>query len=151
MGPARTASTTSLAEAVDRAANLLGALALVLADRTDDAIGGAAGQSTTAATALSALYHFLDRPSVDRLRQVLGLTSSGTVRLVDRLVEAGYVRREAGTDGRSTVVVLTAAGRRAARRVAAAGAAGLGQAPAGPPPDERRPPEDITLRVLVGP
>src|SRR5204863_101435 len=129
----RTTSTTNWTEPVagtglDRAANLLGALALVVADRTGDAIGGAAGQSTTAATALSALYHFLDRPSVDRLRQVLGLTSSGTVRLVDRLVEAGHVRRESGTDGRSTVVVLTAAGRRAARKVAAARAEVLGAA-----------------------
>ena len=135
---------------LDRAANLLGALALVVADRTGDAIGGAAGQSTTAATALSALYHFLDRPSVDRLRQVLGLTSSGTVRLVDRLVEAGHVRRESGTDGRSTVVVLTAAGRRAARKVAAARAEVLGEALAGLTPDERRALEGLTSRVLVG-
>ena len=49
----------------------------------------AAGQSESAAAALSALLHFLDRPSVDLLRQVLGLTSSGTVRLVDRLAESG--------------------------------------------------------------
>ena len=39
--------------------------------------------------ALSALHHFLDAPSVDLLRQVLGLTSSGPVRLLDRLHAAG--------------------------------------------------------------
>ena len=52
-----------------------------------------------AAPALSALLHFLDRRTVDLLRQVLGLTSSGTVRLVDRMAESGYVRR--GPDRRA--------------------------------------------------
>jgi DNA-binding MarR family transcriptional regulator len=105
---------------LDRDANLLGTLALVIADRTTDAIAAAAGHSETAATALSALRHFLGRPTIDQLRQVLGLTSSGTVRLVDRLVEAGHVTREPGPDGRSTTVALTRQGRRAADRVAAA-------------------------------
>jgi DNA-binding MarR family transcriptional regulator len=105
---------------LDRTGNLLGALALVIADRTMDAVDDAAGSSPSAAAALSALLHFLDAPSVDLLRQVLGLTSSGTVRLVDRLEEAGYIRRGPGRDGRSTSVVLTAAGRRAAQRISAA-------------------------------
>lgn len=111
--------------ALDRTGNLLGALALVIADRTSDAVDEAAGRSDSAAAALSALLHFLDRPSVDLLRQVLGLTSSGTVRLVDRLAEAGYVRRGPGRDGRSTSVTLTPAGRRAAQRVSAARASVL--------------------------
>ena len=64
-----------------------------------------------AAAALSALLHFLDRRTVDLLRQVLGLTSSGTVRLVDRMAESGYVRRGPGPDGRSTSISLTGAGR----------------------------------------
>ena len=51
---------------------------------------------------------------------MLGLTSSGTVRLLDRLAESGYVRREPGADGRSTSVVLTDAGRQAAARVSRA-------------------------------
>jgi DNA-binding MarR family transcriptional regulator len=96
--------------ALARDANVLGALSLVVADRTSDAIAAAAGQSATAAAALSALHHFLDRPTIDRLRQVLGLTPSGTVRLVDRLVEAGYVTRGPGGDGRSRSVTLTAEG-----------------------------------------
>jgi DNA-binding MarR family transcriptional regulator len=110
---------------LDRAGNLLGALALVIEDRTADAVDEAAGSSASAAAALSALLHFLDGPSVDLLRQVLGLTSSGTVRLVDRLEEAGYVRRGPGRDGRSTSVTLTAGGRRTAQRVCAARAAVL--------------------------
>ena len=38
------------------------------------------------------------KASVDRLRQVLGLTASETVRLVDRLAAAGLVRRGPGAD-----------------------------------------------------
>ena len=86
---------------------------------------GAGGRPETAAAALSALVHFLDHPSVDRLRQVLGLTSSGTVRLVDRLVAAGYLARGPGPDGRTTSVTLTDAGRAAAVEVTAARAAVL--------------------------
>lgn len=99
-------------------ANVLGALALVVADRTSDAVAAAAGQSVTAGAALSALHHFLERPTIDMLRQVLGLTPSGAVRLVDRLVEAGYATRGPGADGRSRTVTLTAEGRHAAERVA---------------------------------
>jgi DNA-binding MarR family transcriptional regulator len=110
---------------VDRAANLLGALALIVTDTTAAAIGRASGLSPSAAAALSALDQFLDRPTLDRLRQVLGLTPSGAVRLVDRLAEAGLVTRGPGADGRSRAVALTAQGRRVAQRVAATRAAAL--------------------------
>ncbi|MGV2386825.1 MAG UNVERIFIED_CONTAM: MarR family transcriptional regulator, partial [Thermobifida fusca] len=82
--------------AVDRVANVLGALALAVTDRTSAAIAAAAGQSVSAAAALSAMHHFLDRPTLDQLRRVLGLTHSGAVRLVDRLVDAGLVTRGPG-------------------------------------------------------
>jgi len=135
---------------VNRAGNLLGALSLSIADRTSDAVGDAAGQSETAAIALSALRHFLDDPSVDLLRQVLGLTSSGTVRLVDRLEEAGYVRRRPGRDGRSVSVRLTASGRRAAERVTAARGEVLDAALSVLAPDERDAFEGMLSRVLPG-
>jgi DNA-binding MarR family transcriptional regulator len=135
---------------LDRASNLLGALALSVADRMSDAVGGAAGQSQSAAIALSALLHFLDAPSVDRLRQVLGLTPSGAVRLLDRLEEAGYVSRRPGADARSIAVALTPAGRRAARRVAAARGAVLEEALAPLSAAERRTFEELTSRVVVG-
>jgi DNA-binding MarR family transcriptional regulator len=99
------------------AANVLGALALAVADQISVAVTPAGGRSDSAAAALSALYHFLDQPTVDKLCQVLGLTHSGGVRLVDRLADAGLVERGPGSDGRSRSVRLTAAGRRAARRV----------------------------------
>jgi DNA-binding MarR family transcriptional regulator len=135
---------------LDRAGNLLGALSLAVSDRMSDAVGDAAGQAETAAIALSALGDFLDDPSVDLLRRVLGLTPSGTVRLVDRLVDAGYVTRRPGRDGRSVSVRLTASGRRAAERVAAARAGVLSEALAGLAPGERHALENALSRVLVG-
>src|SRR5262245_30910869 len=106
------------------AANLLGALAQVVTDQTVGSVEPVAG-STSAAAALSALRHFLDRPTVERLRQVLGLTHSGTVRLVDRLEADGLVTRGSGADGRSRSVALTAKGRRTADRVTGSRAARL--------------------------
>jgi DNA-binding MarR family transcriptional regulator len=132
-----------------RTANLLGALSLVIVDRTSDAIAETADQSDTAAAALSALHHFLEHPTIDMLRQVLGLTPSGTVRLVDRLQDAGHVRRGAGSDGRSTLVALTASGRRAAERVSGARASVLEGALSGLTVDERKALDDIASRLLV--
>jgi DNA-binding MarR family transcriptional regulator len=133
------------------AANVVGALALVLADRMTDEVGAAAAQAPSGAAALSALRHFLPAdPTVDLVRQVLGLTHSGTVRLVDRLEAAGQVRRRPGEDGRSTAVQLTAAGRRAADRVTAARGSVLQDALAVLDPAEREQLEDLAGRVLVG-
>lgn len=57
---------------------------------------------------------------MDKLRDVLGLTPSGAVRLVDRLAHDGLVERRPGTDNRSVAVALTPKGRRTAMRVRAA-------------------------------
>lgn len=135
---------------VEHDANLVGALALAVGDRTGTAMAEAAGVSETAATALSALHHFLGRPSVDQLRRVLGLTSSGTVRLVDGLAKAGYVRRRPGQDARSTAIVLTASGRAAAKRVAAARAAVLAEVLAPLSEPERATLADLVGKLLVG-
>ena len=135
---------------LDRAANLFGALSLVIADQSADAMDEAGGKSPSSAAALSALLHFLDAPSVDRLRQVLGLTPSGTVRLVDRLEGAGYVRRGPGADGRSVSVSLTESGRAAAERVAAARADVLERALGVLSPAERRAFEQLAGKLLVG-
>jgi DNA-binding MarR family transcriptional regulator len=136
--------------ALARDGNVLGALSLVVADQMSDAVAAAADQSLTAAAALSALQNFADGCSIDRLRRILGLTSSGTVRLVDRLAAAGEVRRREGADGRTTSVALTAAGRRAARRVTAARATVLEDALSGLSPAERRDLEHLAARVLDG-
>ncbi len=135
---------------LDRTANLFGVLSLVVADRTEDALAGIGVASVSAAAALSALLHFLDEPSVDLLRQVLGLTSSGTVRLLDRLEDARLVKRGPGADGRSISVSLTPAGRRVAKRVAAARAGVLNRALAVLSADERQHLEHLVAKVLVG-
>jgi DNA-binding MarR family transcriptional regulator len=135
---------------LDHTGNLLGALSLAVTDRTSAAAGGALGQSESAAAALSALHHFLREPSVDLIRQVLGLTPSGAVRLIDRLEGAGYVARGPGRDGRSVTVRLTARGRRAAERVSAERARVLQDALAGLSSGERRSLDDLISRVLPG-
>jgi DNA-binding MarR family transcriptional regulator len=135
---------------LDQAANLLGALSLVIADRMTDEIAEAGGRPESGAVALSALLHFLDRPTVDLLRRVLGLTSSGTVRLIDRMVESGYVERGPGADGRSTSVSLTGAGRAAAERVAAARTGVLLDALEGLSPAERQTLRELMSKMLAG-
>lgn len=147
---------------LDRQANVLGALSLVVHDRTRDAVAAAVGEARaeTAAAALSALYHFLDRPNIDMLRQVLGLTPSGAVRLVDRLVDAGFVTRDrsgvtaAGSrqvgDRRSRVITLTPAGRHAAEQVAEARADVLLEALDPLTDAERATFEQLIGRVLAG-
>lgn len=109
---------------LDRAANVLGALAGTVTDQVAAAMTAATGLpgkgSTTTLAALSAIAEFLHSPTVDQLRQVLGLTPSGAVRLVDRLEADGLVVRGAGADGRSRAVTLTGPGRAAAVELARA-------------------------------
>jgi DNA-binding MarR family transcriptional regulator len=134
----------------DHAGNVLGAFTLAVADRAPDAVGEAAGQSGAAAAALSALQQFLDAPSVDLLRRVLGLTPSGAVRLVDRLTDAGYVERGPGPDGRTVSLHLTDEGREAAERIHAARAEVLDAALAALTPEERVTYAALTGRMLIG-
>jgi MarR family transcriptional repressor of emrRAB len=98
-----------------RTANLLGALGIVLSDVLEDATRAAGGR--TAAAALVALSGPSAGASIDGLAGVVGLSHSGTVRLVDRLAGDGLLERRRGADQRSAALVLTPAGRRAARQV----------------------------------
>lgn len=100
-----------------RSANLLAALALGVSDRIRQAEEEAAGLGSAAPSAIVALHEFLDGGSLDALRHVVGLTPSGTVRLVDKLVQAGLVERRPGHDMRSRSVVLTRSGHVLARRI----------------------------------
>jgi DNA-binding MarR family transcriptional regulator len=96
------------------AANTLGALSLVVADRMNASVEPIAALGPSAPAALAALHEFLDGGSVTQLSSVLGLTHSGTVRLVDRLEAEGLVERVGAQDGRAVSVVLTRSGRRTA-------------------------------------
>jgi DNA-binding MarR family transcriptional regulator len=99
------------------AANVLGALSLVVADRMNASVEPIAALGPSAAAALAALNEFLDGGSVTQLSSVLGLTHSGTVRLVDRLEAEGLVQRGGADDGRAVSVELTPGGRRMALRI----------------------------------
>jgi DNA-binding MarR family transcriptional regulator len=101
----------------DRLANLLGALALTITDRTRDAICSTAGSSTSATSAIIHLSHAPPN-GIETLRRVLALSHSATVRLIDRLSAEGLVERApAGRDRRSVVLSLTERGREVARIV----------------------------------
>jgi MarR family transcriptional repressor of emrRAB len=100
-----------------RQANLLAVLALGVSDRVRQAEEKAAGHKSAAPAALVALHEFLGGASIDQLRQVVGLTPSGAVRLIDKLADAGLVQRGPGADGRSVAVTLTRRGHESARRI----------------------------------
>ena len=97
-----------------REANLLGAVALAVADRLRAAAEGGAGEGGSTPAALVSLAGYLDGGPIESLRGPLGLTHSATVRVVDRLVEGGLANRRPGPDRRAVSVALTPAGHRVA-------------------------------------
>ena len=99
-----------------RLGNLLAALAVAVVDGLDDAFVDE-GIDAKAGTALVALLDFAPAATEQRLCLAIGLTHSGTVRLVDRLRVAKLVERARGGDGRTVAVRLTAAGRKVALRL----------------------------------
>jgi DNA-binding MarR family transcriptional regulator len=106
-----------------RLANLLGAVATGLTDRIQTATAEATQLDGSATSALVALLDFSPSGSVHTLSQIVGLTHSGGVRLVNRLVDAGLVERGPGGDARSVTVGLTSHGRTVAQQVRDARAA----------------------------
>lgn len=97
-------------------ANLLGATAVGIGDRLDETgvrVTEMKGEGP------AALLTVGTRPgrSIEHLRQTLGLSHSGTVRLVDRLEERGWIERRASGSGREVELRLTGAGRRLRREL----------------------------------
>jgi DNA-binding MarR family transcriptional regulator len=131
-----------------RAGNVLGALALAVADQLS-ASASRAGVSDSAAAALSALYHFLDRPTLEQLSRVLGLTHSAVVRLVDRLAATGLITRGPSDDRRSRTISLTPEGREVARTIEAARADALNAALAGFSAEELGQLHSLTGRIMA--
>ena len=112
-----------------RTANLLGAIAYALTERTDAALRRDAAVAGTDAMALIALGNYADGAPLETLRDGLGLSQPGTVRLVDRLAARGLVTRgPAPHDRRARAVRLTGAGRAAAAGALAARASVTGAA-----------------------
>lgn len=94
---------------MNRTANLLGVVALAVTDRIEGTardILSHAGETPAALVVIG--YGF--GPSNDRLRRILGLSHPGTVRLVDRLVADGLVKRREGRDKRAIALYLTKRG-----------------------------------------
>jgi DNA-binding MarR family transcriptional regulator len=90
-------------------ANLLGALALGLADQMRNAAEAATGHGGEAPSALAALGPDPGM-SNDGLRRILKLSHPGTVRLVDKLAAGALVERRSALDGRAVALYLTEAG-----------------------------------------
>jgi DNA-binding MarR family transcriptional regulator len=103
-------------EEEERRVNMAGAFVLAVADRLRDETEAAVGHTGAAAAALVTIAQFPGR-SVEFLRRAVGLSHPAAVRVVDRLVEQGLVRRRAAGRGPAVALTATAAGRRAARRI----------------------------------
>lgn len=109
---------------MDQTANLLGAFSTTLAAEVWGAINaelGATGETGAAVVMLG-----VERLSIADLAGVLGITHSGSVRLVDRLVEDGLAERQPHpNDSRAVLVALTSSGVAQRQRVLDARAAVL--------------------------
>jgi MarR family transcriptional regulator, negative regulator of the multidrug operon emrRAB len=103
----------------DRLVNLLGALAVGLYDAAVGDVAAHAALDGTASAALVVLLDLARSGSVQALSRLVGLSHSGTVRLVNRLAEAGLVERRPGPDAHTIAVRLTRRGRAAAVRIRA--------------------------------
>jgi MarR family transcriptional regulator, negative regulator of the multidrug operon emrRAB len=104
--------------AIGRPENLVGAFSLAVADRLVAVTQAAAQAGVSAPAALSTLLTYSETPiSIERLRTIIGLSHSTTVRLVDTLCEEGLVERQPGGDGRERSLRLTRRGTRVAQRV----------------------------------
>jgi DNA-binding MarR family transcriptional regulator len=93
----------------DRTTNLLGAASLAITDRIGLQMRDKLGRSGETGAAIIVLG-YAPGLSVEILRQVLGLSHPGTVRLIDRLQDDGLVVRRKGKDGRAVALHLTSEG-----------------------------------------
>lgn len=93
----------------DRTTNLLGALSLAVADRIGARMRQSLDRSGEAHAAVIVLG-YAPGLSVELLRQVLGLSHPGAVRLVDRLRDDGLAERRKAKDGRAVALHLTPEG-----------------------------------------
>ena len=134
----------------DRTANLLGALALALTDAMTAGVQKLAPEPGAAAAAIVLLRHDPGMP-IERLRRALGLSHPGTVRLVDRLEQAGALeRRESPHDGRAVALHLTPEGEQIVPALLATRRQALGDALAILTQDERATLGDLLEKTLRG-
>ena len=96
--------------------NLLGAFVTNCHDQLEESLRGELGAGGGAPAALMALRTW-PGSSIDELRGYLGLSHSGTVRLVERLAQSGLVDKRPGADRRTASLHLTRQGSGASRRI----------------------------------
>ncbi|VIO78939.1 hypothetical protein CI1B_75990 [Bradyrhizobium ivorense] len=90
-------------------ANLLGALSLAVMDRIEHGAREVIGRGGETPAAL-VVIGYGEGMTNEKLRRILGLSHSGTVRLVDRLVSDQLVERRPGDDAREVALHLTPKG-----------------------------------------
>jgi DNA-binding MarR family transcriptional regulator len=133
----------------ERTAQLLGALALALADRAGAAVEVDAGLAGSDAAALVTLRNYAEGEPLDLLRRALALSHPGVVRLADRLQARGLVERHRSPrDGRAVALRLTPAGRHAADTALAARGEAIAAALATLDPAQRRALAPMLERML---
>ncbi len=99
------------------AANILGALALLIQDRVESTWQSALDLSPMAA---AALVQIAGEPgaSIELVAGRIGLTHSATVRVIDKLAERGLVEKDrARKDARAQSLKLTKAGKQTAQQL----------------------------------
>lgn len=133
---------------MDRTTNLLGALALGLTDRIKSGMKPAFDRSGEAAAAIIVLG-YAPGLSVEVLRQTLGRSHPGTVRLIDRLEKDGLVERRKAEDGRAVALHLTPSGTKLRQRLMANRLDTLEGALDGLSVSERQVFGDLLTRVLT--
>jgi DNA-binding MarR family transcriptional regulator len=131
-----------------RLENLLGALGVALVDSMDNAFDEACAVGDSAPAALILIHENPDT-RIEALARYLELSHSGTVRLVDRLVEAGWVAREACEDKRAVVLVLTKTGDKVVTRLLEGRRKRLATALAGIPAADRKVLERLLPQMLT--
>ncbi|MEM7467561.1 MAG: MarR family transcriptional regulator [Pseudomonadota bacterium] len=99
-----------LALMINQTSNLLGVVAFEVSNRIEASAREIMKRAGETAAALVVIGYDLG-PTNDQLRRVLGLTHSGTVRLIDRLVDDGLVIRKEGEDKREIALYATKRGK----------------------------------------
>jgi MarR family transcriptional regulator, negative regulator of the multidrug operon emrRAB len=100
---------------ISSVANRLGATALTLSDAIREVTEAATGMAGGIPAGLVSLREWADGSSVDVLADVMRLSHSRAVRVVDRLEAEGLARREPDPwDGRRALVWLNPSGRKLA-------------------------------------
>ena len=129
--------------------NLLGALALTLADKQLAAAQKVSGISASACAALVTLGPH-PGSTIGGIAKVAGLTHSVMVRTVEHLIELGLVERRPGTDRRVVTLRLTPAGTKTRAAILKARTAALTSALKGLSSSEQIQLGKLVSKMLVG-